>query len=147
MKAENGELISGQNSQANSGFNGVFGCPTCNNDTSGLTELTTGISFPKSKYLDSYLYNDDWRNYSLLQLGDVTGETSPFYYMTTVIDKNIMLRKSSWYHSLSDTVVHVSPWIHRGGAMFQGRESDLFSFSNYTGSNYSTVSYRIVISI
>ncbi|MCI8466998.1 MAG: hypothetical protein HFI08_02250 [Bacilli bacterium] len=38
--------MSGRNSKFNSGFNGPFGCPTCDGDTSGLTELTTGLSFP-----------------------------------------------------------------------------------------------------
>ena len=53
---ENGNPMSGKNSIYNSGFNGTFGCPTCDNDTSGLTELTNGYSWPDSRYYDTYVY-------------------------------------------------------------------------------------------
>lgn len=56
MVDEEGNPMSGRNSLYNSGFNGTFGCPTCDSNTSGLTELTGGYDFPDSKYYDTYAY-------------------------------------------------------------------------------------------
>src|SRR5699024_6095029 len=56
MVDEEGNPMSGRNSLYNSGFNGTFGCPTCDSNTSGLTKLTGGYDFPDSKYYDTYAY-------------------------------------------------------------------------------------------
>ena len=148
MKAENGELISGQNSQANSGFNGVFGCPTCNNDTSGLTELTTGISFPEPKYYDVYEFNNHWLNYGISVLGDAMSEMGPFFQVYYDIAHTQKAMIGSWYGNGSGGApTHVSPWVQRGGALYSGKEADIFAFATHTGAGYSDKSYRIVLSL
>ena len=74
----NENKISGKNSLENSGFNGKFSCPTCDNDTSGLTELTNGYDWPKEKYYDLYKFSNTYQEYFRRILGDATGETGSF---------------------------------------------------------------------
>ena len=38
----NESLITGRNSIYNSGFKGIYGCPTCDNNTSGIIENMDG---------------------------------------------------------------------------------------------------------
>ncbi|MCI8467494.1 MAG: hypothetical protein HFI08_04835, partial [Bacilli bacterium] len=79
MVDKNGKPMSGRNSKYNSGFNGTFGCPTCDSDNSGLTELTTGIAFPSdTRYYDQYAYAENDETYNRRILGDATGEMGPF---------------------------------------------------------------------
>lgn len=94
----NGNPVSGRNSIHNSGFNGIFSKPNDDNDTSGLTELTTGIDFPDAKYYDSYLFNPNaYMNVSLSKFGDAIKEMGPNYKYSY----------NFWYHDTS-TQVHAS---------------------------------------
>ena len=82
--------MSGRSSINNSGFNGVFSCPLCDKDTSGITEITNGYDYPDSKYYDVYKYGTDYTNYTRRILGDATGELGPF----VEVDYTYM---GSWY--------------------------------------------------
>ena len=92
MLDKNSNPMSGRNSLYNSGFNGSFGCPTCDEDISRLTSLTTGVLFPtNAKYMDTYVYSDN-NSYNYRILGDATGEMGSFIiksYSSKVDDRQI----------------------------------------------------------
>ena len=142
MLDEEGNPISGRNSMYNSGFNGTFGCPTCDGDTSGLTELTDGYSWPDSKYYDTYVYATNDRQYNRRILGDATGEAGPMYsltYMSTT--RNI----SSWYLDHAYFIMYARPFVLRGGAPNYGTESGIFAYGNSDSSVKSWASFRLVL--
>ena len=142
MLDEEGNPISGRNSMYNSGFNGTFGCPTCDGDTSGLTELTDGYSWPDSKYYDMYVYATNDRQYNRRILGDATGEAGPMYsltYMSTT--RNI----SSWYLDHAYFIMYARPFVLRGGAPNYGTESGIFAYGNSDSSVKSWASFRLVL--
>ena len=103
---QNGNPMSGRNSIYNSGFNGTFGCPTCDNDTSGLTALTNGTAWPDKKYYDRYLYETNHFHYLNRILGDGIGEIGPM--------GNLDVREtSSWYYDEAYMIVNGAPWFGR----------------------------------
>ncbi|HIR73896.1 TPA: hypothetical protein IAB95_00150, partial [Candidatus Ventrenecus avicola] len=120
MMDESGNPMSGRSSINNSGFNGVFSCPLCDKDTSGITEITNGYDYPDSKYYDVYKYGTDYTNYTLRILGDATGELGPF---VEVDYTNI----GSWYSERSESVSTLIPWFARGGGRHNGFCSGTFS--------------------
>ena len=130
MTDKNGNPMSGRNSKYNSGFNGTFGCPTCDNDTSGLTSLTTGKNFPKSEYYDIYSYIgqeiDRYNVYQYRILGDATGEMGPF---ATATYSSQIRKIGSWHNDESWFINSESPWFSRGGAMTAGTSSGIFNFA------------------
>ena len=139
-----GNPLSGRNSKYNSGFNGPFSCPTCDGDTSGLTELTNGKDFPESKYYDVYSYSLNDKVYSQRILGDATGEMGPFATATY----GSQIRKiGSWHNDESWFINSESPWFSRGGEMTVGTGSGIFSFARESGYIYSWYSFRIVLAI
>ena len=77
LKDSAGNFIIGSNSSNHSGFNGVLGCPTCDEDTSGIAEITTGADLPNSKYYDVYSSSTVTTAYNRRKLGDATGEMGP----------------------------------------------------------------------
>ena len=98
--------MSGRNSIYNSGFNGTFGCPTCDGDSSGLTALTNGTAWPDKKYYDRYLYETNHFHYLNRILGDGIGEIGPM--------GNLDVREtSSWYYDEAYMIVNGAPWFGR----------------------------------
>ena len=143
MLDKNGKPMSGRNSKYNSGFNGTFGCSTCDNDTSGLTELTTGINFPSdTRYYDTYVYAENDETYTRRILGDVTGEMGPFA-TATYGSQNIQI--GSWYDDESWFVFPTNPWFARGGVITTGIGSGIFCFGSQFGNTVSSNSFRIVL--
>ena len=142
---QNGKPMSGRNSKYNSGFNGTLGCPTCDSDTSGLTELTTGIPFSiLSKYYDTYAYAENDKTYQHRILGDATGEMGPFANVTyNSRDRRI----GSWYQDESYFITNLVPWFFRGGSSGYGLGSGIFYFTYENGSLYGGVSFRVVLSM
>ncbi len=139
---QNNKPMSGRNSKKNSGFNGPFGCPTCDNDTSGLTELTNGYDFPDSKYFDVYFYNDSYGNYEKRILGDATAEMGPFSIQTFLTNSNQI---GSWYNDVSWFAWNTHPWITRGFSYTGGLNAGLFAFNYYYGDAiYNT--FRLILS-
>ena len=145
MTDKNGKPISGRNSIYNSGFNGPFGCPTCDNDTSGLTELTTGLDFPMDlKYYDVYSYATNDETYTRRILGDATGEMGPF---APVIYGSQNRQIGSWYAADSNFIHYGDPWFRRGGDFPNGLGSSLFGFSRELGRMHNSDSFRVVLTM
>ena len=124
IKDVNGNLMSGNSSSYNSGFNGTL---------SDGSSYTSGINFPDSKYYDVYNYGD-YYNSSRRILGDGTGEMGPF-----------QSGKSSWYTDTSSFVRSSGPWFYRGGIYNVGSDAGAFYFGNYNGHAYSSFSFRLVL--
>ena len=142
MLDQNGKPMSGRNSLYNSGFNGTFGCPTCDNDTSGLTELTGGYDFPNSKYYDTYAYATVDEQFQRRILGDATGEMGPFASATYLTQTRQI---SSWYADEAWFVYSNIPWFARGGYYTHGLDAGVFAFSNDRGPMASYLSFRVVL--
>ena len=142
MLDQNGKPMSGRNSLYNSGFNGTFGCPTCDSDTSGLTSLTNGYEWPEKKYYDTYAYSTTNQQYIRRILGDATGEMGPFGSVTYLTQtRNI----SSWHADWASFVYSTDPWFVRGGDSPVGLDAGVFAFSYDHGSTQVHVSFRVVL--
>ena len=144
MLSSDGHFASGKNSKLNSGFNGKLLCPECDGDTSGLTEITTGLSFPTdSKYYHTYIYSELNTTYTRRILGDATGEMGPFE-----ADFSFGTRPfNSWYADDAGLNYQVSPWTIRGATMEHGHAAGVFAFGHTAGHGNSTASFRIVLNI
>ena len=144
MVDQNGKPMSGRNSKYNSGFNGTFGCPTCDSDNSGLTSLTTGYAFPTdTRYYDQYAYAENDETYNRRILGDATGEMGPF---AIAIYETQNRQIGSWYADETFFVDHWYSWFHRGGGMYFGSETGVFAFSRDGGHVDGRLSFRVVFS-
>ena len=139
---EEGNPMSGTNSLYNSGFNGTFGCPTCNSDTSGLTELTGGYDFPDNKYYDTYAYATTDEQYRRRILGDATGEMGPFDNATYLTQTRQI---SSWHADRAYFVLSSVPWFVRGAAHSGGVDAGVFTFNNTYGNVNGNGSFRIIL--
>ena len=142
MLDQNGKPMSGRNSLNNSGFNGTFGCPTCDSDTSGLTSLTGGYDFPDSKYYDTYAYATVDEQYQRRILGDGTGEMGPFAQATYLTQTRQI---GSWYAGRAYFVWSSSPWFARGGDHNNGLGAGVFAFSVDGGQIAAGISFRVVL--
>ena len=142
MLDQNGKPMSGRNSLYNSGFNGTFGCPTCDRDTSGLTSLTGGYDWPDSKYYDTYAYATVDEQFQRRILGDATGEMGPFV-STTYLTQTRQI--SSWYADYAHFVYSYYPWFARGGHYNLGLDAGMFAFSGAYGYAASYLSFRVVL--
>ena len=142
MLDQNGKPMSGRNSLYNSGFNGTFGCPTCDNDTSRLTSLTGGYDWPDSKYYDNYAYATVDEQFQRRILGDATGELGPFAsakYLTQT------RQISSWYADGAPFVLTGGPWFIRGGYHVNGLDAGVFAFEYDYGRVTTWISFRVVL--
>ena len=132
----NGEPMSGRNSIYNSGFNGAFGCSTCDNDASGLTSLTNGMDWPDKKYYDSYVYETNFQHYLNRILGDGVGEMGPCGVLQG-------RDASSWHLDEPYMIIFYVPWFGRGGATPRGAEAGIFAAEGWYGG--SDNAFRIVL--
>ena len=142
MLDQNSKPMSGRNSKYNSGFNGTFGCPTCDSDTSGLMSLTNGYEWPEKKYYDTYAYSTSIQQYIRRILGDATGEMGPF---NTAQYSSLSRNISSWYANYSFFIHSNSPWFHRGASYIDGLYTGLFAVTNMYGLANDDVSFRVVL--
>ena len=140
-----GNPMSGRNSIRNSGFNGTFGCPSCDNDTSGLTKLTTGYDWPDKKYYDSYIYNISENMNSQRILGDATGEMGSFEEVAHIMDSTRLLIINSWYNDFGRTTNSEYPLLLRGGYYSDGNNSGIFAFYRERGNAINYISFRLVL--
>ena len=127
---------SGRNNLFSSGFVGKYGCPSCDNADSSITENTDGVEWPDVKYYDLYTYGIDGNNYSRRILGDATGEMGPF-------NSNY----GSWYNSGSIFLNTANPWFERGHGYSDRIYSSIFSFSANAGLLGGAYTFRIVLAI
>ena len=139
---ENGQPMSGRNSLYNSGFNGAFGCPTCDNDTSGIIELTNGYNFPDSKYFEKYQYSATGGQFQKRILGDATGEMGPFLDITNTQDRRV---PGSWYNDHSSFATATLPTFFYGNSWAQGHYTGMFAFGSNDGRNARYISFRLVL--
>ncbi len=141
MLDPDGKPMSGRNSLKNSGFNGSFGCPTCDGDTSGLTELTDGYNWPDSKYYDCYSYTEGYYHYNLRILGDATGEMGPFNNKTYL---TITRQIGSWYSNGANFVFNYVPLFSRGYDFYVGSYAGVFALYHNDGT-IGNRSFRIIL--
>ena len=139
---EDGRLVTGKNSKDHSGFNGVLGCPTCDNDTSGLTELTNGYDWPEEKYYDKYVYSISREEYFRRILGDATAEAGPGGTKTY----NGHLRMvGSWYDDSYYMVYNEASFFWRGGESDHGTDAGIFSSAYRQGITNIGGAFRIIL--
>ena len=139
--------MSGRNSKYNSGFNGTYGCPTCDSDTSGLTSLTTGIDFPTDiRYYGLYtanstnIYDDTWYKYENGHLGDGNKEIAVSKSNSSSGNSGLWFNDSALFPASSD------PWIKRGGDFANtGGGAGVLYFGHYYGSAANNGSFRVVL--
>ena len=138
-----GALFSGQNNKYNSGFKGIYGCPTCNGG-SGMLENIDGIDFPDSKYYNSYenKYELDTINsddYTPSLLGDAIKEV--VYTKANASSEDI----GKWFNDSASFVSTTYPWITRGGGWEDDTGAGMFSFDSHYGGGYTGISARLVL--
>ncbi len=103
----------------------------------------TNIKNYDSKYFDVYLSNSTESSYQNRILGDATGEMGPF---VTFTDGDGTSRPhNKWYSNNSLFVDSSLPWLNRGAAHYDGVLTGQFYFGRYTGTSYSTRSFRLVL--
>ena len=143
MLDKQGTPMSGRNLKSNSGFNGSFGCSTCDSDTSGLTELTNGKIFPTdTRYYDVYAYAENDENFQRRILGDATGEMGAF---ATPKYGTISRQIGSWYDDEAWIVYPSGPWFERGGGMSMGIGAGVYAFKHTFGCLWEDNGFRIVL--
>ena len=128
MKDVNGNLMSGENSSYNSGFNGTL---------SDGNSIINGINFPDSKYYDVYNYNSIFFSKAQRILGDATGEMGPFSISSI----------SSWYTDYAYFVYGTSSWFYRGGTSYSGSSSGAFYFMKNHGGGSGMISFRLILCV
>ena len=142
MLDEESNPMSGRNSLYNSGFNGTFGCTTCDGDTSDLTELAGGYDFPDSKYYDTYAYATVDEQYQRRILGDATGELGSF----GVAQYLALTRQiGSWYSDVAYFVYSNSSWFGRSGNFNNGTDAGIFTYNLDYGRASNGDSFRIIL--
>ena len=133
-----GNPLSGRNNLYNSGFNGKFGCPTCDSGTSGvdssILELTNGTNFPDSKNYN--LYDNSSNRENITGDNGCNGLKCYGYALTETTNWN-----DDHYYFPSK----MYPWVVRGGDCSNGANAGVFSTYYYTGRAYSYVSFRTVV--
>ena len=148
IKDASGNPMSGRNSKYNSGFNGTFGCPTCDSDTSGVTALTTGTAFPTdTRYYDLYTANSTtlgdgtWWVYTNGHLGDANKEIAQTKANGSSGDRGL------WYSDYAYFPTAAYPWVARGGDFYDGSGSGagVFSFIRAYGNADSSSGFRVVL--
>ncbi len=144
MSDKHGRPFSGRSSQLHSGFNGPLSCPTCDNDTSGITEITNGIDFPAYPYYDLYAYSEDTFDATRRILGDATGELGGFKALTS---GSYTRGLNSWYQSDSFFITAQDPFFYRGYEAQFGTKAGIFQYTSATGTYFNGTSFRIVLAI
>ena len=146
VKDASGNPMSGRNSKYNSGFNGTYGCPTCDSDTSGLTSLTTGINFPTdTRYYDTYTANsidlnsDIWYKYENGHLGDGNKEIAVSKSNSSSGDRGL------WYNDIASFPTMAYPWVNRGGGFYLGAGAGVLGFNRGYGHAGSSDGFRVVL--
>ena len=139
-----GKPISGRNNTYNSGFNGTYGCPTCDNQTA--TSKTNGIAFPTdTRYYDLYVPNsttlgdNTWYKYTNSKLGDASKEVAISKTNNSSGDRGL------WFSDYAFFPAATHPWIGRGGNFNYGSGAGVFNFDRARGSASSYNGFRVVL--
>ena len=141
----NGLPLSGRHNLYNSGFNGKFGCPTCDSTTSGVdstkTELTTGTDFPDAKYYN--LYDNPTNRNSISETNGCNGNACYGHAMNET--RKTTGGNGSWYGEYSNFVSTGYPFVLRGGYYGTGASAGVFAFYSDYGRAYISISFRVVV--
>ena len=139
-----GNPMSGRHEAWNSGFNGTYGCPTCESHTS--LSKTNGIEFPTdTRYYDLYVPNstalndDTWYKYGNGHLGDGNKEIAISKTNSSSGDRGL------WYQDYARFPTAAHPWVTRGGGFDDGAGAGVFDFARDYGSANSYVGFRVVL--
>ena len=139
-----GKPMSGRNNTYNSGFNGTYGCPTCDNQTA--TSKTNGIAFPTdTRYYDLYVPNsttlgdDTWYKYTNSKLGDAMKEVA----ISKTNDSSG--NRGLWFSDYAHFPTATYPWVTRGGYFYYGSGAGVFCFNRAYGLAYSAYGFRVVL--
>ena len=139
-----GQPMSGRHEKYNSGFNGTYGCPTCDKQTA--TSKTNGIAFPTdTRYYDLYVPNsttlgdDTWYKYTNSKLGDATKEVAISKTDSSSGDRGL------WFSDYAHFPTATSPWVARGGNFHDGSGAGVFYFVRAAGSAGSRGGFRVVL--
>ena len=139
-----GNPMSGRNNSYNSGFNGTYGCPTCDSQTA--TSKTNGISFPTdTRYYDLYVPNsstlgdDTWYKYTNSKLEDAMKEVAISKTNSSSGDRGLWFSDCAYF----PTATH--PWVARGGGFYHGSGAGVFGFNRVGGNAHSYGGFRIVL--
>ena len=133
MIDENGNPMSGNSNEANSGFVGSYGDGGINSN---------GSSWPSQKYYDIYQFNTNESNYVKRILGDATGEMGSFDWAQNLSVTRIV---SSWYSGYAYFYVKSFPICLRSMYYGAGNMSGVFAFNNDTGEAHADTSFRLVL--
>ena len=144
LKQPDGTIFSGRNSTQNSGFKGLYGCPTCDNNTSGITENIDGLDMPDKRYYNAYtnfstIGIDSVYNYNEGMLGDATKEVANTKTDGTSGDRGL------WFNDHSHFVGTIYPWIGRGGHWCNYDGAGIFYFVRLSGTNVRYFSTRTIL--
>ena len=125
---EDGTLFSGKHSWYNSGFKGIYGCPECDDNTSGITKNTDGIDFPNNKYYNIYQNNYElsteiWYDYTPGLLGDATKEVN------VIKDSSSTTFSDIWFNDGSKFLTTSYPIFIRSGSWGSAHFGGLFTFN------------------
>ena len=140
------KLASGRHNSYNSGFNGIYGDPGSNGDSSNGTilEKTNGIDYPDSRYYNLYSYKyelntDNWYDYTSGLLGDAIKEIANTKTSTSGGNSGL------WFSDYATFPTGAGPWFNRGGSFGGGSRAGVFSFNRAYGSTYSYSASRLVL--
>ena len=134
---ENGNPMSGYDSNENSGFKGIYRMSGKN---------TTGYDWPDTKYYDRYMYGTSNQEYQRRILGDATGEGGSFESFDYVFETSTnKVTESSWYHNMSVMSYNSWPFFLRGGGNYEGFNAGIFNFSSQNGNSCWDRTFRIIL--
>jgi hypothetical protein len=129
-----GTLISGRNSWFNTGFKGIYGCPTCDGNTSGLTENTDGLDLPDSKYYNAYINKYDLStenayDFTPGMLGDATIEITNINYKINEDSKDY----GTWFNSYVNFINPSYNLFLRGTGYDSSFAANIMAFNDDNG--------------
>ena len=144
IKDASGNPMSGRNDLYNSGFNGTYGCPTC--ESQSILSKTNEIEFPTdTRYYNLYeansttLGDDTWYQYTNGQLGDVSREVA-------ISKANASNGVSGlWFDDYAVFPTATYPWVYRGGNFSNGSGAGVFGFGRAGGNAGSGNGFRVVL--
>ena len=142
----NGNPLSGRNNLYNSGFNGKFGCPTCNSGTTGadsnILELTSGTNYPEIKEYN--LYDNPSNRNSIGETNGCSGSVCYGHAMNEI--RKTTGANGSWYGEYSSFVSSDNPFVLRGGYYRNGSNAGVFAFYyGYGHADGVSNSFRVVV--
>ena len=93
-------------------------------------------SMPEAKYYDKYTGTNSNSDFTKYHLGDATKET---------LKSKAKIRVTFWYNVYYSISEYISTWVYRGGFYVNSANAGVFGFSNSEGSEYSYISFRVVL--